>query len=177
VRPRRLLDASGRPLNSSVGPHPAWRMRDVYADLRAILDDRMDRFAKARALADALRGARGYHWVGLYDVTAADIRAIAWTGAVAPAFPDFPRSQGLNGAAVSSGGPLIVQDVARDPRWLTTFSTSKAEAIFPVVRHGVIVGTIDVESDRIGAFTSADEDFLRGAAVVLRPLWAAPDAV
>ena len=152
-------------------------MSDLYADLRAILADRLDHLAKARALAEALRRARGYHWVGLYDVTATEIRAIAWTGAVAPAFPNFPRSQGLSGAAVSSGQPVIVQDAARDQRWLTTFSTSKAEAIFPVTLHGVVVGTVDVESDRVAAFTSEDEDFLRGAAVVLRPLWAVPDAV
>ena len=152
-------------------------MSDVYADLRAILSDRLDRCTKAGALAEALRDAGAYHWVGLYDVTATEIRAIAWTGAVAPAFPNFPRSRGLNGAAVSSGQPLIVQHVARDPRWLTTFSTSKAEAIYPVSVHGAIVGTIDVESDRVGAFTSADDDFLRGAAVLLQPLWAAPDAV
>jgi GAF domain-containing protein len=152
-------------------------MSHVYADLRAILNDRLDRSTKARALAEALRDARGYHWVGLYDVTPTEIRVIAWTGAVSPAFPNFPRSRGLNGAAVSSGQPLIVQDVARDPRWLTTFSTSRAEAIFPVTLHGAIVGTIDVESDRVGAFTRADEDFFRGAAVVLQRLWAAPDAV
>ena len=152
-------------------------MSNAQAHLREILDDHTDRFARARALAEALRAARDYHWVGLYDVTATEIRAIAWTGTVAPAFPSFPRSRGLNGAAVSSGQPLIVQDVARDPRWLTTFSNSKAEAIFPVTLHGVIVGTIDVESDRVGAFTSADEDFLRAAAVVLQPLWATPNAV
>jgi GAF domain-containing protein len=151
-------------------------MSDVYLELRAILNERLDRFSKARALAEALRNARGYHWVGLYDVTATQIRAIAWTGAITPAFPDFPRSRGLNGAAVSSGRPLIVQDVARDPRWLTTFSTSKAEAIFPVTLDGAIVGTIDVESDRVGAFTSGDADFLSGAAVVLQPLWAPADA-
>jgi GAF domain-containing protein len=112
-----------------------------------------------------------YHWVGLYDVTPTHICAIAWTGAVAPAFPSFPRSQGLNGAAVDSGQPLVVQDVRQDPRWLTTFGTTKAEAIFPVRMHGSIVGTIDVESDRVGAFTAADERFLTGAAEVLRPLW------
>ena len=166
-----------RSLNFTVRLHPVWRMSYVYADLRTILNDRLDRFTKARALAEALRNARGYHWVGLYDVTATEIRAIAWTGAVAPAFPNFPRARGLNGAAVSSGQPLIVQDVARDPRWLTTFGTTKGEAIFPVMVHGTIVGTIDVESDRVGAFTREDEDFLSGAAAVLQPLWATPDAV
>jgi GAF domain-containing protein len=146
-------------------------MSDAYSDLRTILSGSLDRAAKARALAEALRRAMAYHWVGLYDVTPTHICAIAWTGAVAPAFPSFPRSQGLNGAAVDSGQPLVVQDVRQDPRWLTTFGTTKAEAIFPVRMHGSIVGTIDVESDRVGAFTAADERFLTGAAEVLRPLW------
>jgi putative methionine-R-sulfoxide reductase with GAF domain len=65
--------------------------------------------------------------------------------------------------------------VTRDSRWLATFGTSKAEAIFQVTLHGAVVGTIDVESDRVGTFTREDEDILRGAAVVVRPLWAAPD--
>ena len=148
-------------------------MSDAYSDLRTILSGPLDRTAKARALAEALRQAMAYHWVGLYDVTPTHIRAIAWTGAVSPAFPSFPRSQGLNGAAVDSGQPLVIQDVRKDRRWLTTFGTTKAEAIFPVTLHGSIVGTIDVESDRVGAFTAADERFLAGAAEVLRPLWAA----
>ena len=148
-------------------------MSDAYSDLRTILARPLDRTAKARALAEALRQAMAYHWVGLYDVTPTHIRAIAWTGAVAPAFPSFPRSQGLNGAAVDSGQPLVIQDVRQDRRWLTTFGTTKAEAIFPVTLHGSIVGTIDVESDRVGAFTAVDERFLAGATEVLRPLWAA----
>ena len=152
-------------------------MSDHYADLRTILDGRVDRVARARAVAEALLQARGYHWVGLYDVTTTHIRAIAWTGALAPAFPTFPRSQGLNGAAIAAGRALVVQDVAKDPRWLTTFSTTKAEAIFPVTIDGTTVGTIDVESDRVGAFTSSDEDFLTGAAMMLRPLWAGLHAV
>jgi len=146
-------------------------MSDRYADLRAILGCSLDHAAKARALASALQQARGFHWVGLYEVTSTHIRAIAWTGALAPAFPSFPRSHGLNGAAVASGQALVVQDVSQDPRWLTTFGTSKAEAIFPVTVRGAIVGTIDVESDRVGAFTKADQEFLTGAAEVLRPLW------
>jgi len=166
-----------RPLNFTKVDRIRWRMSDIYADLRTVLGSAMGRVAKARSLAEALQRARAYHWVGLYDVTATEIRAIAWTGVAAPAFPTFPRSQGLNGAAVASGQPLVVQDVSRDPRWLTTFRTSKAEAIFPVTVRGAIVGTIDVESDHINAFAKADEEFLRGAAEVLRPLWDDPDAV
>ena len=152
-------------------------MNDCYADLRRIVGGPLDRFAKAGALAEALRDARGYHWVGLYDVTPTHIRATAWTGTVAPAFPEFPRSQGPNGAAIVSGQALVLQDVTQDPRWLTTFGTSKPEAVILVTVRGRIVGTIDVESDCVGAFTKADEEFPAGAADVLQPLWEVPEVV
>jgi L-methionine (R)-S-oxide reductase len=122
--------------------------------------------------AELIRAAGDYRWVGLYDVTPSEIAAIGWTGSVAPAYPRFPRDKGLNGAAVATREPVIVQDVSSDPRYLTAFATTGSEAIFPVSDHrGVVIGTIDVESDRRGAFTMDDEALLRACAVVLRPAW------
>jgi L-methionine (R)-S-oxide reductase len=125
-----------------------------------------------REAAERIQQARGYRWVGLYDVTPTEIAALAWTGSEAPAYPRFPRDKGLNGAAVASREVVIAQDVATDPRYLTAFATTGAEAIAPVAGDdGEVVGTIDVESDRPHAFRPEDELFLRAAAVALRPLW------
>ena len=68
---------------------------------------------------------------------------------------------------------LVVQDVSTDPRYLTTFGSTRAEAVFVVASpaDGHIIGTIDVESDRLNAFTPADEAFLGGCADALVPLW------
>ena len=127
---------------------------------------------RAREAAEWIRAARGYHWVGLYDVTASHITAIAWTGPTAPAHPTFPRNQGLNGAAVAAAAPVVVQDVRQDVRYLTTFGATLAEAVFPVrSESGEIVGTIDVESDRTNAFTAPDELFLHQCVEALEPLW------
>jgi len=53
----------------------------------------------------------------------------------------------LCGAAVASGQPVIVQDVSNDPRYLTTFDSTGAEAIFPVWNQGSeIVGTLDARA-------------------------------
>lgn len=51
-----------------------------------------DRATRAHAAAEYIRAARGYHWVGLYDVTDSRISAIAWTGTSPPAHPTFPRT-------------------------------------------------------------------------------------
>jgi len=145
----------------------------MIEELHSLANSRDDRIVVARRAAEYIRNARGYRWIGLYDVTTSHIVAIGWTGGAAPTYPTFPRSQGINGAAVIAGTPIIVQDVRQDPRYLTTFGSTRSEAIFPVRGPGQnVVGTIDVESERVNAFTSADERFLEACAVSLSPLWA-----
>ncbi len=151
-------------------------MDEVLEQLRSIIATSSDRTRRARRAAEAIRDARGYRWVGLYDVAVTEIVAIGWTGDAAPAFPRFPIDQGLNGAAVRSAQPVVVQDVSADPRYLTTFASTGAEAIFPVVSSstGRVIGTIDVESDRTNAFAPDDATFLSACARALLPLWLRP---
>ena len=132
-----------------------------------------NRSDRALRVAELIRAIRGFHWVGLYDVTPTDIFAIAWTEKDAPAFPRFSINQGLNGAAVAARQHIIVQDVTKDSRYLTTFGSTRAEAIFVIASpsDGRIVATIDVESDRVNAFTPDDESFLSSCVQMLRPLW------
>ena len=130
------------------------------------------RSARVRAAAECIRDAGRFHWVGLYDVTPAVITAVAWTGSEPPAFPTFPRTQGLNGAAVASLAPVVVNDVRADPRYLTTFAATGSEMVVPILDDGGrVVGTIDVESPRSRAFGPADEALVQTAARALGPLW------
>ena len=161
----------------SVGPHErstsGSTVDRVIERLRVIVATVGDRGGTARRAAEVIRDVRAYRWVGLYDVVATEIVAVGWTGAAAPAFPRFPIDRGLNGAAVRSARPVVVQDVSADPRYLTTFGSTAAEAIFPVVSPstGEVIGTLDAESDRKNAFTSDDEAFLAECAKALLPLW------
>ena len=87
--------------------------------------------------------------------------------------PTFPRTQGLNGAAVASGEPVIVQDVSQDARYLSTLGSTRAEMIMPVraTPAGPVVGTIDVESDQVNPFSERDRDLLSACAQALAHLW------
>jgi GAF domain-containing protein len=110
----------------------------------------------------------------LYDVLPSEIAVIAWSGPQAPTHPRFPIAKGLNGACVSSRKPVIVQDVASDPRYLTTIGGTRGEMIQPVFdQSDAVVGTIDVESDRVNAFSSRDEELLAVCAKNLFWLWRA----
>lgn len=147
---------------------------DILSRLHDLVDSSTARSEKAMAVAQAIKEARSYRWVGLYDVTPDEIVAIAWTGSEPPAYPRFPVTSGLSGAAVAAREPVIVQDVTTDSRYLTAFGSTRAEAIVPVAIDGRIIGTIDVESDLVNAFAPEDEEFLKSCALVLTRLWVQP---
>jgi GAF domain-containing protein len=140
--------------------------------LLALRDARGDRTAKAQRAVDLIRSLGSYRWAGLYDVLPKEIAVIGWSGPEAPTYPRFPIDRGLNGACVASRKPVIVQDVASDARYLTTIGGTRGEMIQPVMnRSGAVIGTIDVESERVNAFTRADEELLAACARNLSWLW------
>jgi L-methionine (R)-S-oxide reductase len=141
-------------------------------NLRRLLIEHSDRAARAKHIAEAIAAARNYRWVGVYEVTANEIGMLGCTGATPPAFPRFPRTKGLCGSAVASNAIVNVGNVQEDPRWLTTFGSTRSEIIVPVLEDGAkTIGLIDVESDVLNAFSKDDERFLSDCAPILLPLF------
>jgi L-methionine (R)-S-oxide reductase len=146
----------------------------VLGGIEVVLAGDQGRAEKAIRIAELVRQAGGYRWVGLYEVTGQEIAVIGWSGPGAPAHPRFPVTQGLSGAAVAARRAVVVNDVTADPRYLTAFSSTLSEAIVPVVDPGtgVVVGTLDMESGVRDAFTDADRQALERIATVSRGLFA-----
>src|SRR4029077_16610632 len=82
---------------------------------------------RMKQLVEMIRGARGYRWVGLYKIVKDEFVIVAETGNEPPTYARFPITQGLGGAALDSGKPIIVGDVHKDPRYLPTFHTTRSE--------------------------------------------------
>ena len=143
---------------------------DLITTVRDVLGDG-GMATSANELAAALRSAGGYRWVGLYEVTDAEIAILGWSGVGPPAHPRFPRDRGLCGAAVASGSSIVVDDVARDSRYLTTFGTTRSELVVPVSKAGVVRGVVDVESERVAAFDADERARVERFAATLEDLW------
>lgn len=149
--------------------------RETLRALRSAARAKKPRTARARSAADLIRQAGGYRWVGLYDVGSKYIAVIAWSGPAAPRHPLFPRTKGLNGAAVASRAPVVAQDVSKDPRYLATLGDTRGEMVVPVCSgRTTVLGTIDVESVEANAFADRDRALLGACAVALGPLWRTP---
>ena len=138
-----------------------------------ILKSGNSRDEKARLIADKIRLAKGYSWVGIYDVKENEIKFISCAGRSEPAIPSFPKDKGLNGRAVAQENTVIVNDIDKDEDYLLTFTNTKSEIVVPVFDKNSkkIVGTIDVEDETTNAFTSEDAKFLEESAKKIGELW------
>jgi len=69
--------------------------------------------------------------------------------------------EGLVGAAVADGQPLLVNNVHADPRYVEAVPGSNSEMVVPLRRKGRVIGALNLLSDQAGQFTLVDEAVLR----------------
>ena len=142
---------------------------EIVKHIRSIVAGKEVRSEKAKQLAEAVRSLGSYRWTGVYDVGNEMVSIVAYSGTGAPAYPTFPITHGLTGAAIRERATVLVGDVRADPRYLTAFGSTLSEIIVPVLDplSQKVVGTIDVESERANAFSTGDQQWLWAAL----PLW------
>jgi L-methionine (R)-S-oxide reductase len=131
----------------------------------------LKRSERAKRIADLIRSATGRRWVGVYEVTSAEVVNLAWSGPGAPAHPRFPVERGLTGAAISTRATVVSNDVARDPRYLTALASTGSELVVPVIVGDRVVGTLDVEEERTDAFSDDDRGLFECIADEMRALY------
>ena len=149
--------------------------KDLLAELARIVSSSQNRVASLQEIADLIKAFGSYRWVGLYDVNRRSgvVKNLVWSGPSAPAYPAFPIAKGLTGVAVSERTTVNVGNVTADARYLTALGTTRSEIIVPIFnREGTkVLGTIDVESEALHAFSKDAEDLLRSCSVVIQRLW------
>jgi putative methionine-R-sulfoxide reductase with GAF domain len=130
---------------------------DLVRQLGVLLDTTEMREVRAHHAAEALRVARGYRWVGIYDVDDDKTELIGHTGAQAAVDVRGSAGEGLGGEAVRTRGTVVSGDTA----------------IVPILgaESGIVIGTLDVESAENDGFTAEDQRFLEICAQALMPLF------
>jgi phosphoserine phosphatase RsbU/P len=75
--------------------------------------------------------------------------------------------EGLVGAAVQAGRPLLANDVAADPRYVEAVPNTKAELVVPLRRKNHVMGALNLLSRNLGEFTPAEVETLRNFAAAV----------
>jgi sigma-B regulation protein RsbU (phosphoserine phosphatase) len=69
--------------------------------------------------------------------------------------------QGVVGAAVEEGRPILVNDIRLEPRYLGPLRNMLSQLAVPLRRKGKVIGALNLLNEVEGAFTSQDETLLR----------------
>jgi L-methionine (R)-S-oxide reductase len=110
-----------------------------------------------------------YNWVGFYLVDAEDSSVLVigpFVGSFTP-HARIPLSTGLCGAAASTGQAVIVNDVAKDPRYLAGSSLVHSEIVVPIFVKNELAGELDVESYFPNTFTPGEQEFIEACAGIV----------
>jgi sigma-B regulation protein RsbU (phosphoserine phosphatase) len=73
----------------------------------------------------------------------------------------IPLDEGITGVAASARMPMLVNDVKSDPHYLPVVDAVRSELAVPMIARGRLVGVIDLQSTRAGAYTQEDSALLQ----------------
>jgi len=72
----------------------------------------------------------------------------------------IPITDGIIGAAASTGQAVRVGDVLKDPRYLPAAEAVRSELAVPLVVRGRVIGVLDIESREPNYFTPAQQNIM-----------------
>jgi putative methionine-R-sulfoxide reductase with GAF domain len=110
-----------------------------------------------------------YNWVGFYLVDPADQGMLVVGPYVGSFSPNqrIPLNKGLCGAAASTKKTVVVNDVAKDPRYLSGSEIVKANMVVPIFARNELVSELDIESYFANTFTPAEQIFAEAIGVLV----------
>lgn len=141
---------------------------DLIASLKDLLVFRPPTKASdvlERAVEELYSG-RGYFWIGIYLAAGDKVIRQCFRGPVPPCH-SFALGVGNVGTAGKNGIVKIIPDVSADPTYSMCFIETKSEIVLPIKIGARILGVIDVESDRLDAFSSQERVLLEEVSQLL----------
>jgi len=85
-----------------------------------------------------------------------------------------PSDNGVTGWVAANAMSYLCKDTLTDPMYLEAFKGARSSLTVPILLHEAVIGTINVESPKLAAFSESDQQFLeifaRGVAVSLNTL-------
>ena len=73
----------------------------------------------------------------------------------------IPLNEGVTGTAAATRTPILVDDVTKDPRYLSAVDAVRSELAVPMVARGKLVGVLDLQSTQVAAYNEHDRSLIR----------------
>ncbi|POR05507.1 gaf sensor protein [Alkalispirochaeta sphaeroplastigenens] len=117
-----------------------------------------------------------YDWFGLYIAVPGERMLVLGPFAGEPTeHVRIPYGRGICGQAAERAETFLVDDVSAQENYLACSLSVRSEIVVPIFgpagsdRERVVIGEIDIDSHRPGAFSGDDERFLQALAPEMAP--------
>ncbi len=135
----------------------------IYSQIRGIIGGEIDLIANLSNITAALKEQFGWLWVGFYFVKAngSSVELVLGPFQGPVACTRIQRNRGVCGTSWAQEKVLIVPDVGKFPGHIACSSLSKSEIVLPIIRSGMVVGVLDVDSSEYNSFDETDREWLQ----------------
>jgi len=118
-----------------------------------------------------LAGLDGYDWAGIYRLEGDELVLDECVGE-ATEHVRIPVGAGVCGTAVAERANQVIDDVRNLTNYLACSAKTRSEIVVLIHgKDGSILGQIDIDGHRVGAFDASDEGFLKEVAALLAERW------
>lgn len=139
--------------------------------LQAVQSHPSDGFELRQFAMEQLDTLDDYNWSGIYRLDGDLLKLDAYVGA-ATDHTEIPVGRGVCGTAVAENANQVIADVRELDNYLACSLQTRSEIV--VLIHdaeGQILGQIDIDGHRVGAFDHSDESLLIELATLLAERW------
>jgi len=142
---------------------------EMYEELRsqltALLSGEADAIANAANTAALLYDSLpDVNWVGFYFLKGSELVLGPFQGK--PACVRIPLGKGVCGTAAERRESIVVADVDAFPGHIACDTASRSELVVPLLKHGALIGVLDLDSPMPGRFDEDDRVGLESLAAI-----------
>ena len=144
------------------------RYREIFPQLKALIEVETDMTANLANVCAALKEAFGWWWVGFYLVKGEQLVLGPFQGPVACTRIAFGK--GVCGTAWKEKKSVLVPDVEQFEGHIACSSASVAEIVIPIFNKKFeVVGVLDIDSEKYDLLDETDVKWLEEIVRILAP--------
>ena len=143
----------------------AERYTCLRPQLKEIVSTETDPIANMANVAACLWETFRFWWVGFYRVIDNELVLGPFQGPLA--CTRIRKGRGVCGTSWEEARTIIVPDVELFPGHIACSSASRSEIVVPILKDGVVIGVLDVDSENLATFDETDALWLEKVAQLI----------
>lgn len=138
----------------------------LLPQIASVIEDEPDMIANMANVAAMLHETFRFWWTGFYRVQGEQLVLGPFQGPLA--CTRIAKGRGVCGTAWQEAQTLVVKDVHQFPGHIACSSASQSEIVVPILKDDVVIGVLDIDSEKPALFDEVDAFYLER---VVKILW------